>query len=362
MISLARRWPAGLRRRRKEAKILIALAHSVCRSLVRPTPLWAILYVNRRCNLNCAYCRFKDDSIEDPPIDRMLLAIDKIRELGCRFVSLTGGEPTLRKDLEEIIAHCRRRRVISYLNTNGTLLTRKRLSRLCESGLDMVNLSIDAVTRYDDSTKDIVRRGRTLRYLLDARKQYGFMLISNQVLCRNNFSSAPDLIEYMSGCHVPVAHGLQYPLPDRGSTASLSRMEETIDRLASMRRNGSEILTSLGYLEAIRCRLQEQRGWRCDAGNSFFVIDVDGRVGICDRHKFLDLTFDQVTRDNYKVLAERGRSQKDFQTCHRECLVNCAYETSYFHHHKIRFLADQILGISPRLERVARAHDGPPDD
>lgn len=326
---------------------MTALARSAIRSLVRPTPLWVILYVNRRCNLDCAYCRFKDDSIPDPPLARMLLAIDKIRELGCRFVSLTGGEPTLRKDLPEIVAHCRRRGVVSYLNTNGTLLTRESVARLGDAGVDMVNLSIDAIARYDDSTKDIARRGRALACLLEAREQYGFELVTNQVLCPNNFTLAPSLIEYMTERDVPVAHGLQYPVDDEYSAGNLPGLEEAIDRLVSMRRQGYRILTSRGYLEAIRRRLHGLAEWQCDAGNSFFVIDVDGRVGICDRHRLLDLTFEDLTTQNYQELGERGRPRMVLEACQRECLVNCAYETSYFQHHKVRYLADQVLGIPP---------------
>jgi hypothetical protein len=207
----------------------------------------------------------------------------------------------------------------------------------------MVNLSVDAVAQQDDSAKDVSRQGRPLTYLLEAREEYGFELISNQVLSPRTFSSAPALVEYMSVRDVAVAHGLRYPVGDGYSSDGQPCFEGTVDRLLAMRREGYGMLSSVGYLDAVRRRLRGEEEWECDAGRSFFVIDVDGRVGICDRHRLREMTFEQLTTANYKLLAEDGRAQKEAEECHRECLVNCAYETSYSSY-KFRYLADQVLG------------------
>lgn len=337
-------------------RIVSALAHSAVLSLLRRTPLWVILYVNRRCNLDCLYCKFKDDSVKDPPLDQILHAIDKIRSLGCRFVSLTGGEPTLRRDLCQIITHCRQRGVVSYLNTNGTLLTRDYIERLCAAGVDMVNLSVDAVTRYDDSTKDIFRRRNVLRHLIDARRDYGFMLITNQVLCANNMSLAPSLIDFMNAQGVPVSFGLQYPIGDDLSKHDPTVVDNVIQRLLAARRAGHRMITSGGYLAAIKKRLQTRSTWKCDAGNSFFSIDVDGRVSICDRHRPVDVILQELSPQNYASVAIEGRKREEFRACSVQCMINCAYETSYFQHHKVRYILDFLLGIVPKVATRSRQH------
>ena len=76
---------------------------------------------SRRCNLDCAYCN-EYDKVSDPvPLDAMLRRIDKLADLGCSIITLSGGEPTLHPDLDAIIARIRQRGAIATLITNGLL-------------------------------------------------------------------------------------------------------------------------------------------------------------------------------------------------------------------------------------------------
>lgn len=60
------------------------------------------------------------------------------------FFSFTGGEPTLREDLEELIAHARARKLITNLVTNGTLIDERRATSLKSAGLGSAQVSLEA--------------------------------------------------------------------------------------------------------------------------------------------------------------------------------------------------------------------------
>ncbi|MBK7584781.1 MAG: radical SAM protein [Myxococcales bacterium] len=79
---------------------------------------WAITH---RCNSRCPFCD-RHSGPEGLPTETALDIIDQLAELGCRRVHFTGGEPLMRKDLEELLRHVRRRRMTSSVNTNGALL------------------------------------------------------------------------------------------------------------------------------------------------------------------------------------------------------------------------------------------------
>ena len=102
--------------------------------------------VNHECNLNCFFCHAEGYYIEDKelmtPKDIGQL-VEILTEFGIKSVKLTGGEPLLRDDLEEIVAQIRRvRRVEDIgLTTNGVLLE-DRIQSLIEAGLDRINVNI----------------------------------------------------------------------------------------------------------------------------------------------------------------------------------------------------------------------------
>ncbi|HON00554.1 MAG TPA: radical SAM protein, partial [Acidobacteriota bacterium] len=87
-------------------------------------PVLAHLIVTRRCNLACSYCNEYDHRSAPVPTEKLARRVDLLAELGTSVVTLTGGEPLLHPDLEEIIARVRRHRMIAGMITNGYLLSK----------------------------------------------------------------------------------------------------------------------------------------------------------------------------------------------------------------------------------------------
>ena len=102
-----------------------------------------------RCNLACRHCGSDCKAISgqpDMPKEDFLKALDNITpqvDPHRVFIIFTGGEPLMRKDLEECGRACYRREYPWGLVTNGLLLSRQRLDRLLQAGLHSITVSLD---------------------------------------------------------------------------------------------------------------------------------------------------------------------------------------------------------------------------
>ncbi len=108
--------------------------------------------VTDRCNLRCRYCMpakgvpFLAHG-EVLQYEEILHLAPLFQSLGVQSVKLTGGEPLLRRDLEQLVAGLRRAGIGQVsLTTNGILLPQK-LPALLEAGLQAVNISLDTLDR-----------------------------------------------------------------------------------------------------------------------------------------------------------------------------------------------------------------------
>src|SRR5260370_34075609 len=88
-----------------------------------------------RCNLACTYCNEFDDVSDPVPLDEMLRRIDDLGRLGTSVITISGGEPLLHPELDQIIARIRRTGAIAGMITNGYLLMPDRTQRLNAAGL-----------------------------------------------------------------------------------------------------------------------------------------------------------------------------------------------------------------------------------
>ena len=90
-------------------------------------PILAHIIPIRRCNLACEYCNEFDDFSKPVPTEEMFRRIDHLAGLGTTVITISGGEPLLHPDLDEIIRRIRLHGIIAGLITNGYLLTGERI-------------------------------------------------------------------------------------------------------------------------------------------------------------------------------------------------------------------------------------------
>ncbi len=121
----------------------------------------------RRCNLSCAYCNEYDDHSKPVPTETMIRRIDELAALGTTIITISGGEPLLHPDLDEIIARMRQRGALAGMITNGYLLTAERIHRLNRAGLDHMQISIDNVMPDEVSKKSLKVLDRKLQLLAE---------------------------------------------------------------------------------------------------------------------------------------------------------------------------------------------------
>ena len=109
-------------------------------------PATANLAITHRCQCKCRHCSadpFVDPSREELTVPELKTVVDGALDLGASLVIFTGGEPTLREDLYELIDYVDKTRAMPMIFTNGQFLTRKNVDRLAKAGLVTMNISID---------------------------------------------------------------------------------------------------------------------------------------------------------------------------------------------------------------------------
>ncbi|MDE0888465.1 MAG: GTP 3',8-cyclase MoaA [Phycisphaerales bacterium] len=119
--------------------------------------------VTDRCNLRCGYCMPKG-GVSFQPKDDLLTPVDLAKisgfahRLGVRHFKITGGEPTVRGDLLEIIQRIRALGSSDISMTSNGLQMPRLAASLKEAGVDRVTLSVDSLR--PDRYRDITGGGR----------------------------------------------------------------------------------------------------------------------------------------------------------------------------------------------------------
>jgi hypothetical protein len=153
-----RRLRAAGRRRREVRMFAAAMRH-------KTRPVVAQIVPMRRCNLACAYCNEFDHSSSPVPLPEMLARIDRLATLGVSIITISGGEPLLHPQLDEIIRGIRSHGAIATLISNAYLMSPERIRALNAAGLDYLQISIDNVEPDDVSMKSLRVLERKLEWL-----------------------------------------------------------------------------------------------------------------------------------------------------------------------------------------------------
>ena len=277
-------------------------------------PVLAHLIPMRRCNLSCTYCNEYDQVSEPVPLETMCRRIDKLHELGTSIVVFSGGEPLMHKQMEQIIAHARRRGMVVGLLTNGYLLTRKRIEALNKAGLEYLQISIDNVMPDDVSKKSLKVLDQKL-VLLSRFALFGVNI--NSVIGGEIDHPEDAIVVARRATELGFTISLGVIHDGDGQLKPLKDLEQQVYRV--VRKMGKRTYgPTTGFKD--RVARGEPNEWRCRAGARYLYIDEDGDVNYCSQQRgYPGIPLERYTHEDIR------REYFSKKSCASYCTIYCVH-------------------------------------
>jgi len=256
-------------------------------------PYKADLALSYACNNDCAHCYNEPGRRGMPSLatDQWREALDRLWAIGVPYVIFTGGEPTLRPDLPELIAHAEGLGMVCGMNTNGRRLAdREFVEALVAAGLDHVQVTLASHRR---GVHDAIVGARAweetvagVRHALAA----GLHTITNTTVTRDNASEVEATIDFLAGLGLRTfaMNGMIHAGCGAGNAAALA-IEELRAVLARVRDRAQERgMRFIWYTVTRHCELSPVEmgvGLRfCNAAEYSICIEPDGDVLPCQSY------------------------------------------------------------------------------
>ena len=209
----------------------------------------------------------------------MFRRVDKLAALGTSVITISGGEPLLHPELDEIIRRIRKRGMIAGLITNGYLLVAERIERLNRAGLEWLQISIDNVTPDEVSKKSLKVLDKKLELLAE---HADFHVNINSVVGGgvNNPQDALTIGKRALGLGFSSTIGIIHD--GSGQLQPLNDEERRIyHEMKSMEKSSFTRIN--GFQDNIAQGRPNQ--WRCRAGARYLYICEDGLVHYCSQQR-----------------------------------------------------------------------------
>ena len=260
----------------------------------KPFPVVTNFAITPQCPCNCWHCSFSDRSKKDIlSLDQLKKAIADVQDLGTSVIGLTGGEPLLRDDLEEIIASIDKRSM-PLLFTTGYKLTRERVKSLKSAGLEIPVISLD---HYKAEIHDKGRRTEGIfDYALNAIRLFqdeGFYVAVSFVPDKPLVSDRPEIfkvIDFFKDIGIndlrltsPILSGKLTTKPEERLSAENVKTIFEIQKKCTQTK-GYPGVFAYDFFES-------EKYYGCGAGFNYMFIDSQGNVCPCD---FTMLSFGNI--------------------------------------------------------------------
>jgi len=315
-------------------------------------PVLAQIVPIRRCNLACSYCNEFDTHSSPVALATMRERIDHLARLGTANIEISGGEPLLHPDLDELIRHIRGTGALAGLITNGYLLSEKRVEGFNDAGLDHLQISIDNVTPDAVSMKSLKVLDAKLRMLA---KRAAFGVNINSVL-GGGLGNPGDALTIAKRAI------------DLGFTATVGLIHDGHGRLLPLTPEQRRVYDEIASLTAPFYSVQKQNDfqrnlafgrandWQCGAGGRYLYICEDGLVHWCSQQR----GHPGIPLAGYTTEDVRRESTSE-KSCAPLCTVSCVHRVALLDRLRTQPLAtlDEIMpargggAVSVRMLRWA---------
>jgi len=255
----------------------------------RRRPVLVHFEVTLRCNARCSFCDYWQTDPAARASELQSFA-DAARFFNPMLVTFTGGEPTLRRDLEDLVAEVDRAISLKYITliTHGAMLSADRAHSLWNAGVNQFNISLDYLDDRHDQARGIP--GLTARILaaIPAMRVHGIDNIRfNTVIKNDNLDQILPIVARAQELGVGVNFSV-YTDAKNGNTQyliagdDLARTDDIVRQLLAFKRRRRGVITNSDYyLEQIPRYLRGEMREPCRSGIRTIHIDPMGRVKRC---------------------------------------------------------------------------------
>ena len=296
-------------------------ARVVAKALHSPRhPIVAHIVPIRRCNLSCTYCNEYDDFSQPVPTVVMLRRVDRLIELGTTVITISGGEPLLHPELDQIIRHIRSRGGIATLITNGYLLTPGRIKLLNHAGLDHLQISIDNATPDEVSKKSLKVLDKKLQWLAEFAE---FQVNINSVIGTSvqHPEDAARVARRAAELGLVTTVGIVHD--GGGQLRPLSEQEQHVyQQIVSI---VTKSFSTFAYYNQFQKNLVHglSNDWHCRAGSRYLYICENGLVHYCSQRRgFPGIPLEQYGQEDLE------REYHTVKPCAPYCTVSCVHQVS----------------------------------
>ncbi len=300
-------------------------------------PEAATLAITQRCPCKCIHCSaYGRDRSKELPTAVWKKIIDDLLAMGCYNVTFTGGEPTLREDLYELIKHVDKEKAITQMFTTGYFLDKKMAKKLKDAGLQAVQISIDSpdpkehnklrgIPGLFDKAMDAIKNAKEAGLLVGISTYATHENLNNGKLLKLiNLAGEWGVNEVTVFDAVPTGRFI-----DRGImlTPNDNKKLITMHHQLNSRKKGSRV-SIMAYVKG-----PDAAG--CISGRTYVHVTAAGEVCPCD---FTPLSFGNVTKENIKKVWGRIRKHPEYK-CER---LTCQMQVPDFRKRYIEKIPDGV--------------------
>ncbi|MBF0103105.1 MAG: radical SAM protein [Desulfobacterales bacterium] len=292
--------------------------------------------VTADCNVNCEMCyaskiKQKDKNYLTP--EQYHSIWKQAKKLGAFSIIISGGEPTTRKDIVEVIAALDPRNTIIAFVTNSIRINKAFLHKLKESGVNILHLSLNSVDEDEnDRMRDYKGHLKHVMSIITVAKEMGFEVCLSTVVSHNGFERTKKLTEFAKKNNIGVVFSLACPTGNwAGARENLLTSNEWIHIDQYMKNNP--------YIRSdwtINLSLKTE----CPGGREKICISPYGDVMGCGMNF---ISHGNVLEEPLEIIWKRMGEWWPFKKCSKKCLI--ALDEEYLEEYLLPIAGSTILPV-----------------
>jgi MoaA/NifB/PqqE/SkfB family radical SAM enzyme len=301
-------------------------------------PLFVSWAITSKCPYRCLYCSSWKKEIPELELEQIYKIIDDLSINGTRWISFTGGEPFLRKDIDKIIDKAIKKNIFVSVNSSGFGVEE---NKAILQKLNKLRLSLDGPAEIHNLIRgDAGAYERVIaaaRYAKEAHLKMGF----STVISKLNLNAIDFLLQKADefNCSIIFQPATPSILRIHASNPIALSSEErlrAIEYLIKRKKQGGRIANSFSGLRYLH---QAYLGnpIKCWGGIAFFLVEPNGNFSICP-HKKAELLVNCCNNDIKSCINDLPVSNN----C-QQCFSSARIEFNCIFSQKIEALSNYII-------------------